>query len=76
MYYITYISDADISRLSDDNDIIIKITEFVFSCFTKLSDNKYKVLFKRILMTLKSYKKRNDHGRKLFPTLYMAPELM
>lgn len=57
MYYIMYISDADISRLGDDNDIIIKITEFVFLCFTKISENKYKVLFKRILMTLKSCKK-------------------
>lgn len=61
-----YISDVDISKLSDDNDIIIKITEFVFSCYTKISENKYKVLFERILMTLKSCKKRNDHERKLF----------
>lgn len=57
MYYIMYISDANISRLSDDNDIIIKITVFVFSCFIKISENKYKILLKRILMTLKSCKK-------------------
>lgn len=71
-----YISDVDISKLSDDNDIIIKITEFVFSCYTKISENKYKVLFERILMTLKSCKKEMIMRENYLYILYMVPKIM
>lgn len=58
-----YTSVANILTLNDGNNIIIKalsnkglnnvIIEFVLSCSTRISKNKYKILFKKMVITLK-----------------------
>lgn len=48
-----YNSNANSARLNNRNDMIIKVGEFNLSCLIKISKNKYMIVSKMVIMTLK-----------------------